>query len=95
MTRYDWWSFVGATAVTGSTLPQLRQKTVPGRRSGPRERRPTSNEIRPQLALSQVVRSDVAVNRARHYVRWTDVNGLDGVFGLLQGLDGLTALSSG
>jgi len=36
----------------------------------------------------------MAVNRPCHYVRWTDVEGLDGVFRLLQGLDGLTAPSS-
>ena len=58
------------------------------------ECRRTPDEIRPQFAFSQVVGSDVAIDRTRHYVRWTDVEGLDGIFGLFQRLDGLTALSS-
>ena len=61
---------------------------------GLRDRRRTSDEIRPQLALSQVVGSNVSVNRPCHYVRRTNMEGLDGVFGFLQRLDGLTALSS-
>jgi hypothetical protein len=52
----------------------------------------TSDKVSPQFALSQVVGSDVAVNRARHNVRWADVDGLDGVLGLFQGLNGLAAL---
>jgi hypothetical protein len=56
--------------------------------------RPTSDEVRSQFTLSQVIGSDVTVNRTRHYVRGTDMDGLDGVFGFFQRLDGLAALSS-
>lgn len=35
----------------------------------------------------------MAINGARHYVRWTYVKGLDGVFGFIQGLYGLAVLS--
>jgi len=91
VTRYDWWSFVGTTAVTGSKRLQLRKRagTREAQQSG---RRRTPDEVSPQLALSQVVSSNVAVNGARHYVRWANVEGLDGVLSFFQGLNGLTAL---
>ena len=74
MARYDWWSFVGSTAVTGSKRSQLSQDWCHAQRW---ERRLTSDEVRPQFAFSKVIGSDVTVNRTSHYVRWTDVNGLD------------------
>ena len=81
MTKYDWWSFVGITAVTGSERSQPRKRT--GTREAQQSgRRRTSDKVSPQLALSQVVGSNVAVDRARHYVRWADVDGLNGVLSL-------------
>lgn len=46
------------------------------------ERGLTSNEVRSQFTFSEIVGSDVAVDGTGHYVRWTNVEGLDGVFGL-------------
>jgi hypothetical protein len=47
-----------------------------------REWRLTPNEVRSQLTLSEIIGSDMAVNGAGHYVRWTDIERLDGILGL-------------
>lgn len=86
-TGYDWWTFVGTTAVTGSQRLRLREgvKRYGGGagvwtetcfRYGQSPARPFS-----------VSRFERGVDKARNYVRWIDMNGPDGVLGIFQGLN--------
>lgn len=81
-------SWVGRIDVTG---PGGIHETSPGFSE---DKVLTAKEVGAQFALAQVISSDMPVNGASNKERRTNVQRLDGVTSLFQGLNGTPILSS-